>query len=329
MAYAPTGNATTSPGLAHLQNVFIKRKALSRLQKKFRFRDACMEDNIPARSGRTAQWYRYSNLSANTTPSTEGSVGTSQSLTSKIVSATVSEYSSFITVSTLLDETAPDPILQSAGELLGYQGGLSVDTITRNVIDAESSSTNQNPIATYLKVADIRASVHGLQGIDVEPFEDGQFLVLTSPYNSYDLANDPAANGLADIFKYTQPDKANLVNRQDRGQFAQVAGSKIIESTNVYSSGSPASYRTYVFGKGGIACTSLEGSVPSKVTDPTKQGFNVRVVRGGVPSIPDPEGMIGGAVSYRFTYTAVVIDGVSGVGGSFRYRTIDAQSTIA
>jgi len=52
-------------------------------------------------------------------------------------------------------------------------------------------------------------------------------------------------------------------------------------------------------------------------------------VRGGVPSIPDPEGQIGGAVSYRFTYTAVVIDGTTGVGGSYRYRTIDAQSSIA
>lgn len=329
MAYAPAGNATTSAGLAHLQNAYIKRKALDRLQKKFRFRDACMEDNIPARSGRTVQWYRYNNLSANTTPSTEGSVGTSQSLTSKIVAATVSEYSAFITVSTLLDETAPDPILQSAGELLGYQGGLSVDTITRAVIDAESSGTNQNPISTYLTVADIRAAVHGLQGIDVEPFDNGQFLTITSPYNSYDLVNDPSANGLADIFKYTDPAKADLVNRQDRGLVSNVAGARIIESTNVYSSGSPASYRTYVFGKGGVACTALEGSAPARVTDPTKQGFNIRVVRGGVPSIPDPEGMIGGAVSYRYTYAAVVIDGAVGIGGSFRYRTIDAQSSIA
>lgn len=330
MAYAPAGNATTSGSLAHLQNVFIKRKALSRLQKKFRFRDACMEDNIPSRSGRTAQWYRYSNLAANTTPSTEGSVGTSQSLTSKIVSATVSEYSAFITVSTLLDETAPDPILQSAGELLGYQGGLSVDTITRNVIDAEASSTNQNPIATYLKVADIRAAVHGLQGIDVEPFDNGRFFTITSPYNSYDLVNDPAANGLADIFKYTNPEKADLVDRQDRGLVANVAGSNILESTNVYSNGaSPNLYRTYVFGKGGLACTSLEGSVPAKVMDPTKQGFNIRVVRGGVPSIADPEGMVGGAVSYRYTFAAVVIDGTTGIGGSYRYKTIDCASSIA
>jgi N4-gp56 family major capsid protein len=329
MAYSPAGNLTSSPGLAHLQNVFIKRKALDRLQKKFRFREACMEDNIPARSGRTVQWFRYDNLAAITTPAEEGSVGTSQSFSSRVVSATVSEYSAFITVSTLLNETAPDPVLQSAGDLIGYQGGLSVDTITRNVIDADASSTNQNPIATYLTVKDIRASVHGLQGIDVEPFENGQFLVITSPYNSYDIVNDPAANGLADIFKYTNPDKADLVTRQDRGTVASVAGAKIIESTNVYSAGTPTLYRTYVFGKGGWARTSLEGSAPAMVTDPTRQGFNINVVRSAGPTPYDPAGELGGAVSFRFTYTACGLSGQAGIGGSFRSRTIDAASSIA
>lgn len=329
MAYAPSGLTTSSAGLAHLQNVHIKRKALDQLRKKFRFQDACTEDNIPARSGRTAQWYRYGNLTSNVVPSTEGSVGTSGSISTKVLSATVSEYSSFTTISTLLDETAPDPILQKIGENLGYQGGLTVDTITRAVIDAESSTSNQAVIATYLRVQDLQAAVHSMQGVDIEPFDDGQFFTITSPYSSFDLANDPAANGLADIFKYTAPEKSGLVNRQDRGLFAQVAGQRIMESTNVYTAGSPTQYRTYIFGKGGVGFTSIEGSAPRKITDSKKQSFDINVIRGGKAAIFDPEGTIGGAVSYRFTYTAAILDGVTGIGGSIRYRTIDAVSTIA
>jgi N4-gp56 family major capsid protein len=327
MAYAPAGNTTL--GLAHLQSEAIRRKALSRLQKKFRFRDLCVEDQLGLREGRTAVWFRYANLAAGTTPSTEGAVGTSLTMTSTKVSATVSEFSNFISVSTLREETAPDPQLEAAGALLGYRGGLSVDNITRAAIDAESSNTNQSPIATYLRVGDIRAAVHTLQALDVEPFEDGEFKVLTSPYNSYDLVSDPAANGLADIFKYTNPVKANLVSRDDRGVVTHVAGAKVIESTNVYSSTSPNKWRTYIFGNGAFGCLTLAGAAPAKVTDPTKENFNIKVVKGGVPSGFDPEGMIGGWVSYRYVYSALWLDGPTGIGGTFRAKTIDAQSTIA
>ena len=327
MAYAPAGNTTL--GLQHLQSEAIRRKALSRLQKKFKFREVCVEDQLGLREGRTAVWFRYANLAAGTTPSTEGSVGTSLTMTSTKVAATVSEFTNFITVSTLREETAPDPQLEAAGALLGYRGGFSVDTIMRNVIDAESSSTDQTPIATYLHINDIRAAVHGLQAVDVEPFENDEFRTITSPYNSYDLVSDPAANGLADIFKYTAPNKANLVSRDDRGVVTHAAGSKIVESTNVYSSTVPNKWRTYVVGAGAIGCLTLAGAAPAKVMDPSKERFNVRVVKGGTPSIPDPEGVIGGAVSYRFCFTGLVLDGPTGIGGTYRYVTIDAQSSIA
>jgi len=158
MAYTPAGNVTSSAGLSHLAAILYRKKALDRLQKKFRFRTACSKDMLQRQSGRTVQFFRYTNLSANTTPTTEGTVGTSLSLTSKIVQATVSQYSAFITVSDLLEATAIDPIVTNAAELLGYQAGLSVDVITRNVIDAESANTNQALLASYLRVSDLRAS---------------------------------------------------------------------------------------------------------------------------------------------------------------------------
>jgi N4-gp56 family major capsid protein len=329
MPYDPAGNLTSSAGLAYLQDVYRQRTALDRLQKKFVFREACMEDQLPLQNGRTVQWFRWNNFGVQTTPSTEGTVPTSQSLSNNILAATVSQYSAFVSVSTLLDDTAPDPILQNAGDLLGYQGGFTVDTITRNVIDAESSSTNQALLNLYLRVADLRNSRSQLQANDVQPKENDEFLTIAHPFTTYDLVNDPAANGLADIVKYTNPQNSALVKYEDRGTVAHVAGCKVIESTNVFTQTTPNRYRVYVFGKDGVGAVSLSSRGPAKVMDPRNQRFNINVVRGGKPTIFDPTGEIGGAVSYRFVYTAVVLDGPVGIGGVYRFRTLDAQSTIA
>lgn len=328
MAYQPAGNQTSSAGLAHLANVYYRKKGLDRLQKKFVFRDATMKDMLPKQVGRTVQFFRYLNFAANTTPTTEGTVGTSMSMTSKIVGATVSQYTSFITVSDLLQDTAIDPIVQNAAELLGYAAGLSVDTITRNVIDAEAGNVTQALLGTFFRVADLRNARSQMQANDVIPFEDGEFFAIAHPFSTYDLVNDPAAGGLADIFKYTQPEKQPLVKYEDRGLVTHVAGTRLIESTNVkITTGTNNKYRIYIFGKNGVGSIDLEGRGPSDVNDPTKQRFKINVVK-GEPSIADPEGVIGAAVSYNFVFTAVVLEGPAGIGGNYRFRIIDAISSI-
>lgn len=285
-----------------------------------------MKDMIPKQVGRTIQFFRYVNFGTNTTPTTEGSVGTGLSMTNHVVGASVSQYTAFITVSDFLQDTAIDPIVQSASELLGYSAGLSVDTITRNVIDAENASTTQAVLGTFMRVQDLRNARSQLQGVDVQPMADGNFLAIAHPFITYDIVNDPAAGGLADIYKYTMPENSPLIKYEDRGLVTHVAGCKLIESTNVYNSGS--TYRVYVFGLNGVGSVDLEGRGPSDVVDPMKQRFKINVIK-GQPSIADPEGVIGAAVSYNFVFTALVLEGPSGIGGSYRYRTLTPTSSIA
>lgn len=326
MAYTPAGLTTGSSTLAHLASIFYRKKALDRLQKKFQFSQVCMPDTLPKMSGRTIQWFRYSNLAAVTTPTTEGAVGTSGTMTSKIVSSTVSQYTSFITVSDLLEDTALDPIVSSASELLGYQGGLTVDTITRTVIDNEFAGCTLTAQGTYLKVADLRNARSQLQAVDVEPMDGSNFLAIAHPFSTYDIVNDPAAGGLADIRKYTNP--AVLNTYEDRGEITVVAGCRLIESTNVkIVSGSPNTYAMYVFGKNAVGCVDLEGRGPNKVVDPKKQRFNVKVIRGG-NNIADPEGVIGAAVSYNFVFSVAVLEGPAGIGGVYRMKQFRTASSV-
>lgn len=331
MAYSPVPNSglTSSTSLAHLATIYYRKKSLDRLQTKFLFQNVCMDDMLPKMSGRTVQWFRYTNLVANVTPKAEGTVGTSLGIQSKTVSATVSQYTNFITVSDLLKDTAIDPIVAGAADLLGYQAGLSVDTITRNVIDVEQPNTDLSPLSTYLRAQDFRNVRAQLQARDVQPMSDGLFYAIAHPYVTFDLINDPAANSLADTYKYTSPDKTGLVRNEDRGQIGVIGNCKIMESTNVtLIAGSPNKWRTYVFGAGAIGCVDLEGRGPNKVSDPKRQRFGVKVINGEA-QIADPEGVIGAAVSYNFVFAVVVLEGPAGIGGAYRFRTLDTASTIA
>lgn len=331
MAYTPVPatQSTGSASLAHLATVYYRKRALDALRKKFVFQELCMRDMLPRQSGKTVQFFRYTQLTANTTPkSPEGAVGTSIGIGSRTVSATISQYTNYITVSDLLKDTAIDPIVANAADLLGYQAGLSVDTITRNIFDAESASTNQALLGTYLKLADLRSSRHQLQGVDVQPMDDGYFDTVLHPYVSYDVINDPAANGLADIFKYTKPQEASLVRYQDRGEITVAAGCRLVESTNVTKiNGAPNKWRCYVVGKNAVGCVDLEGRGPSRIKDPNKQRFDISVIQ-GEKSIADPEGVIGAAVSYNFSFVTVVLEGPAGIGGTYRFKTLDAPSSI-
>lgn len=328
MAYTPATNLTTTATVAHGAAVFYKKTGLDILQKKFKFGMAAMSDVVPKQSGRTVQWFRYANLAASSTAATEGTVGTGLALTSHILTATVSQYADFISVSDLLEDTLIDPVVQNASERLGYRAGLSVDTMTKNVLDAENTGMAQTVLSTYLRVADLRNARHQLQAVDVEPSEsDGTFLAIAHPFATYDVVNDPAAGGLADIVKYTGPKDSALVKYEDRGMIATVGGCKLIESTNI-SAVSTDEYRTYIFGKNAFGTVDLEGRGPSKVTDPKSQRFAIRVIRDRGDNIANPEGLIRAAVSYNFVFTAVVLEGPTGIGGTYRGKQITAHSTV-
>jgi hypothetical protein len=63
------------------------------------------------------------------------------------------------------------------------------------------------------------------------------------------------------------------------------------------------------------------------VTDPKRQRFNINVIK-GEKNIYDPEGVIGAAVSYNYVFTAVVLEGPAGIGGTYRFKTLEAPSSI-
>jgi N4-gp56 family major capsid protein len=319
MGYAPASVNTTSATLTHLATVYYRTKALDQVRVKFRFALGTMPDVMPLRSGKTIQFYRYSLLTANTTPSSEGTIGQALPLTSTTISATVSEYSDFISISTLLKETAIDPIVANASKELGYRAALSVDTITRTEFDSLTTTVELSTLGATITAQDFRRATALMGGANVQPKQaNGEWIGIIHPYIKYDLTADNTAGGFIDALKYANP--KDLLS----GEVGKVSGVRLFETTNVKTSGTAPNllYHTYVIGEGAVGAIPLSGSGPSHPQDIDKQNFRIQVVAGG-PSAADPEGMIGSYVSYRYVYVVKVLDSVNP-----RYRVIKADASL-
>lgn len=79
---------------------------------------------------------RYNALTINTTPLVEGVTPLGKSLAKTDVTATVQQFGDFVTVSDIATWTSRDAVLTEAAEVLGEQGGQSVDAVWRDVIVA-------------------------------------------------------------------------------------------------------------------------------------------------------------------------------------------------
>ena len=318
MPYQPAVVTTTAAGINHMPAAHYKKRGLDKLKMKFRFLSITEPDDVPRRAGKTVQWFRYALLAADLTPSSEGVVGTSESLSNITLTATVEEYSNFITTSTLARETfIDDPILESV-DALSYQAGITVDSLARNEFDANTAA-NVATLAGAASGADIRRAVTVLESNDVQPRDGDEFMAILHPFILYDLRSDNTAGGFLETLKYANP--SMLLENGERGK---IGGCRLIVSTNVTTSGTAPNllYNTYIAGRGGVGHVALAGSGPSKVVDPSKESFAINVIP-GKPQLADPEGKIGGAVSYRFVQTMVTLDTAT-----LRFRILQADASL-
>ena len=329
MAYQPAVNTTLSPGMTQLATVYYKKVGLTALRAKLRFHGAMMPDDIPLRSGKTAQWWRPVVLTYDTTPAAEGVVGVGIPLTATTYTGTVSEYANFTSVSTLLLETAINNMIEMACKEMSYMAALTVDTIDRLAIEG-AGATIQTPIGSYLSLNDVRKQAKLLEGLNVPPLNGGpDYYWITSPWNVYDIQTDSSAGGFLDVSKYTSNvGMSGTLSGAEAfpGEVGKAAGARIVSTSVVGTDGVAApntKYYNYIVGEGAFGGLALMGRGPSDIIDPEKQTFKLNVIAGG-PSPADPPGEIGTYIAYRFVYAAVSLNDSS----AYRYAIVKADSSI-
>lgn len=131
---------------------------------------------LPKNSGSLITFRRYGSLASNTTQLTEGTTPAGTILASTEITATMGQYGDFVTITDKLLDLGLDPILIEAGEILGEQAGLSIDTIHRAVLLAGTSVRYADGVAARINIiktvqdSDIQTIIRALEGSNATPF---------------------------------------------------------------------------------------------------------------------------------------------------------------
>ena len=192
---------------------------------------------IPKNGGKTIEFRKFAPLAKALTPITEGVTPDGNTLNVSTVTAGVSQYGDFIVQSDVLELTALDNTILESTKLLGRQAGLTLDTVTRNVLQAATNVSYaskwadgvETPVeeredmdaTSVLKVDTVNQVVAKLRSVNA-PTIDGKYVAVIHPFAAYDLMRDPE---WIDAHKYATPE--NLY----AGEIGEIGGVRFVQSS--------------------------------------------------------------------------------------------------
>ena len=194
---------------------------------------------IPKNGGKKIEFRKYASMPKALTPLTEGVTPDGRKLSVTTVEAEVSQYGDFVCLSDVLDLTAIDNNALEATKVIGRQAGLTLDTITRNVLQSGTNVFYCPPVAAdgtvgaqptdrsqlnkncKLTVNVVKRIVALLKAANA-PKINGSYVCILHPYAAYDLMNDPKWE---EMHKYCKPEEMY------EGEIGRIAGVRFVESS--------------------------------------------------------------------------------------------------
>ena len=161
---------------------------------------------IPAGSGKTIEFRKFSPLEKAMTPLTEGVTPKGNTLNVTTVESTVEQYGDYVTMSDMLELSSVDCVICETQNVLGDQAGRTLDTVIREKINAGTNVQYGNGKADrnllvggnadetkndYMSVAAVKRAVATLKRNNAAPFKDGCYVAIIHPDVANDLTADP------------------------------------------------------------------------------------------------------------------------------------------
>ena len=256
-------NTNTIGGNMSAENKeYYDRNLLDRLKPSLIFHQYGQKRPIPKREGGTINFRRYAALPANTTALTEGVTPAGTQLSISTVTATPEQYGDFVTISDKLDMIGLDPNITEAAELLGDQGGLTLDTVVRdvvcagsNVLYAKGTGTDEVTASDVLTSTLIKKAVRALRRQNAKPLEGGFFIGIIHPDTEFDLQSDPLWQ---DVSKYNGGEAIIA------GEIGKMCGVRFVNTSNApIFDGAGADgadvYGTMIIGANAYGVVDIEG----------------------------------------------------------------------
>ena len=162
--------------------------------------------------GAQVKFVQFADLAAATSALTETSDVTPVAMSDSVVTVTLAEYGNAVQTTAKLRSTSFIPVNPQVANVLGYNGGLSIDTIAQGVFDAGSNVIYSGGVAGRTSIGtsnvltgkNIANAVAKLRGANAMPFGDAYY-ALIHPDVSYDLRTAALGNTWGDPHVYNDP----------------------------------------------------------------------------------------------------------------------------
>ena len=176
------------------------------------------------------EFRRWADLAAATTPLTESVTPVGDNHTVTVVTATTSQYGSYITYSDVLDMQSLDPFVSTTMEMQGQQAGETLDQVSRNVLVAGTNVQYAGAVAgrssvassNKLSVAELKKAAKTLKAANV-PRINGYYHCYAHPNAISDLMLDS---------EFILTSQQNGAQALYTGEVGTYFGFKFFETTN-------------------------------------------------------------------------------------------------
>lgn len=211
-------------------------------------------------------WTRFLNLPTVSAGQGEGVPTTAVQMTAVNVTGTVAQYDAAVSISDILVYTSFGDMMKQAMEQLGYNAGLSIDTLVRNAISESLSAQIATgaahitaiPQTGTLSITEIRKAKRKLSRNDAMEADGRYWIAVVHPDALYDLMGDTTTGGWIDANKY------NNESALFEGEVGKLYGVRFLETSNGFVSatasvtGTGSVYVTNILGREAFGVTNLQ-----------------------------------------------------------------------
>jgi N4-gp56 family major capsid protein len=235
----PNTQVTTDNNMSVEMKTYYQDRLIDNAEPNLVYQQFGSKRPIPAGKGKSTEFRKYDPLPKNLTTLVEGVTPDGQSLNVTNITATVSQYGGYITVSDVLDLTAIDRNIDEATKLLGGQAGRTLDTVVRDIVTAgtnvmfapsvsgttETAITLRKDVTTACGLTPkvVRLAAAKLRRMNAVPIDDC-FVAIVHPDVVCDLMG---TEEWIDFHKHTDTGVGQYYN----GEVGRIAGVRFVQST--------------------------------------------------------------------------------------------------
>lgn len=263
-------NATTSDGMTVEMKTYYDRNLIENAEPKLVHDQWAQQRDIPRNGGKTIEFRKYDQLPKALTPLTEGVTPKGQKMNVTNIEATVKQYGGFIELTDLLIMSAIDNNVVEATTLIGSQAGRTLDTISREVMNAgtnvqyaEGQVKSRSAITKDMKLTPraIKMAVRTLKKQNAERI-GGYYFAIINQDCSFDLTEN---DRFVETVKYKNPERIydGEIGAFEGVRFVETAEAKIFPKAGAEDPENGNQrvdvYSTLVFGANAYATTKIRG----------------------------------------------------------------------